>query len=210
MKRVVLKKERNQGFTFVELLVVMGLVVVLISVVVSQNRTGAARIMFDDIAYRVALSVRQAQSYGISAREYGEVGGGSRSFCNGYGLHFDLAAPTRYAIFSDPGIVSATFICAGVGGEYDVGDPILETFLLRGGVRLTEVCYWNSVGTKLCNPGITSLDIAFSRPNPEPIIAGDVSNRQACIGLNLSGVGTRSILVRLTGQISIVEGVCPA
>ncbi len=197
--------QKNKGFTLVELLIVMALVVMLIAVVVGQDRADVSRFLYEDVSYRVALSVRQAQSYGISAREYVAAGGGSRSFCGAYGLHFNMTTPTQYLVFNDPGGTPSSFICPVNDGDYDVGEPILETVLLKGGVSISGICVWNSGGTRVCNPGITQMNISFQRPNPEPLS----TNRQYCVDLSFPNGSHRSIIVRRTGQVSVLEGVCP-
>lgn len=201
--------KKNKGFTLLELLIVMALMVMLIAVVVGQDRSDVSRFLYEDVTYRVALSVRQVQSYGISAREYVAVGGGSNSFCGAYGLHFKLSSSTEYLVFNDPGGVTTAFVCPLNSGEYSIGEPVLEKVLLKGGVSISGMCYWNSVGTRVCNPGVTTMNIAFQRPNPEPIINGDDTNRQACIDLLFPNGSHRSVIVRRTGQVSVLSGVCP-
>lgn len=206
---MIIFSQKNKGFTLIELLVVLALIVVLISVVISQDRTDVSRFLYEDVAYRVALSVRQVQSYGIAAREYTAVGGGSSSFCGAYGIRFNLATPDRYTIFNDPGGAPTAFVCPANSGQYNVGDPILETVVLKGGVVIGELCHWNSVGTRSCNPGVSIMDIAFQRPNPEPLIVGNNNYRQACVGLSFPGGIRWSIMVRRTGQVSVIETACP-
>lgn len=196
---------KASGFTLLELMVVIAMSVLLIAVVTSQNRTHTSRILYDDVAHKIALSIRQVQSYGISSREYTNVGGGGNSFCSGYGVVFILTGGvgTTYQIFADiPAAGPTGFICSPAIGPYDGGDPILETITLKRG-NVSRLCATDPSASTPEDCSLASLSIVYQRPNPEPVINGDARYVSARIVLSFPGSITKEIIIRNTGQISV-------
>lgn len=201
----LLKTSRLGGFTLLELMVVVAISVLLIAIVTSQNRTHTSRILYDDVAYRIALSIRQAQSYGLSSREYTDVGGGGATFCSGYGVVFNLSGGvgTKYDIFVDrSGLGRMGLVCPPAVGPYTPGDPILETVTLKRGV-VSQLCATDPATSSPEDCSLGSLSITYQRPNPEPVINGDARYVSARIVLSFPGSITKNIIVRNTGQISV-------
>src|SRR3989338_7579467 len=59
----------NRGFTLVELLVTLSLFVVLTTIVLFSQSKFNGSILLTNLAYDVAITVRQAQTYGVNVRE---------------------------------------------------------------------------------------------------------------------------------------------
>ncbi len=194
------------GFTLLELMVVITISVLLISVVTTQNRTHTSRILYDDVAHKIALSIRQAQSYGLSAREHTVAGTGatSRTFCIGYGVVFTLSFGNKYNIFADTTQLGPTgLVCPPAVGPYNhVEDRVLERITLKRGA-VTRLCATNPLAVPPEDCTLTDLSIVYQRPNPEPVINGDVRYVAAKIVLTFPGSITKNIIIRNTGQISI-------
>lgn len=203
------------GFTLIELMVVLGIIVIISTVIlVSSSRFNSA-ILLRSLAYQVGLSIRQAQLYGVAVVE-GPVEtqcarGGESKFCSAFGVHFDKNFLARYHLFADVN---------NDGIDNDGYDPV-ERFNAQYGFTISNFCV---LGTSVkcsakscpvqysgCTPSaISTMDIAFRRPNPEARITADSDpNSQynsAFIVVEAPGGATRSVSVSLTGQIVVTGG----
>jgi prepilin-type N-terminal cleavage/methylation domain-containing protein len=192
------KSLRPKGFSLIELLVSMSLIIIITSIVlVNQSRFGG-NILVGNLAYDVALSIRQAQVFGLSVREFGA---GTSQFDVGYGVHFDATTPTSYRMFGD----------LNKNKIYDVSDGTQELFNLNNGYRISLICATASGGEEICSDtgSVTVLDIDFIRPDPDAHIRVDASTgtvyQQARIVVISPGGTTREVVVESTGQISISQ-----
>jgi prepilin-type N-terminal cleavage/methylation domain-containing protein len=181
----------NRGFTLVELLVSISIFSVITAVAVFNHARFNGTIVLTNLAYEVALSVRQAQFYGIVVRQ---TTADATKFDSGYGVHFDLANPTTYFIFED--IKSG----ANPNHVHDGSDITVETFRIQKGNTISKVC----VDSNCSSPVV---DITFVRPNPDAFIrAGGIqgtSYGKAEICIASPGGTKRKITVESTGQISV-------
>ena len=89
----------SKGFTLIELLVTLSLFVVLTTIVIFSQSKFNGSILLTNLAYDVALTVRQAQSYGVNVREV--ASDTSTGFKHAYGVHFDIANDKEFILFSD-------------------------------------------------------------------------------------------------------------
>jgi len=179
-----------RGFTLVEMLVVMAIFVILTTVTLANNSQFGGRITLETLAYDIALSVRQAQVYGIAVQRFGDTGS---DFGRGYGVHFETASPATYQLFAD------TFSGDGI---YNDGELVRET-TLRGGYRIVDLCI-RSNGTETC--GIAELDILYKRPEPDAYIranSGAQLYEAGRIILESPRTDRKSILIEVAGQIAV-------
>ncbi len=209
-------QKKSAGFTLIELLVVIVIMSLITLVFLNrQNKFDSSTIM-RSLAYSIALSVRQAQVYGISVRPTTSSTG---KFSSAHGLYFLRTTPSSYVLFSDQ----------DRDNKYTIGiDGVDQTFTLNGGYAITEFCAVSSSGRR-CSTGaddsagapgsISSLSIIFVRPNPDAqIYAYDGSGTQILFGgspevyssayvqiSSLNNTDKRFIAITNTGQVS----VCP-
>jgi hypothetical protein len=173
------------------------MVLITTVVLVNQNRFGG-NILVGNLAYDIALSIRQAQVFGLGVREFGV---GTGQFDIGYGVHFDISDPTTFRIFAD----------INRNKVYDAGDGTQELFTVGNGYRIIQLCATPASGSEICNGGgnITTLDIDFVRPDPDAYIRVNAKNnpayRQARITVSSPNGITREVTVESTGQISIPQ-----
>ena len=62
------KKGRRRGFTLIELLVVVAIIVVITGLILANSNKFGGQTMLQNLSYDIALSLREAQVYGISVR----------------------------------------------------------------------------------------------------------------------------------------------
>lgn len=185
----------KNGFTLVELIVVVGIFLVVTSITVLSQRSFDNSILIDNLAYEIALAVREAQVYGVSTRGIAE------DFSSSYGVHFDMNEPNSFVLFGDRDLI----------GSYDgIGVQDIEFFSLGSSGEITAVCGIDG-GLRQCD-GITGVDISFIRPNPEPAFffynnSGNVDEgleySGALIELTSPGGRAKSVQVGVTGQIVV-------
>lgn len=189
----------NRGFTLIELLVVLAIMTIMTTLILFQHRSFDSSTLLRSLTYSVALSIRQAQVYGTSVRQFGT---GSGSFNYSYGVYFSSGDASHYQLFAD---VNGDKLRASNGSE-DVNQ-----FTLGTGYSIVKFCATISGGSQHCSTGaspITSLTIYFRRPNPDARFSSSASSEvysDAYIQIvGPSGVpSTRSISVTSTGQISV-------
>ena len=183
------------GFTLVELLVSVAIFTLITTTAVFNNAQFNGNVLLTNLAYEVALSVRQAQFYGITVKQ-----SSTNTFDAGYGIHFDTATPAAYILFEDKPTPDKTY----------TANEALETYTLRKGNTISKVCVTNVSRTCL-SPGST-VDITFIRPNPDAYIryqGSFYSQAEICVSSPLGN--KRKVVVESTGQISVAtdaEGIC--
>lgn len=186
--------------SLVELLVVVSIVTVITAGVLVKHSSFNSTTLLNSLAYDVALSIRQAQAYGISVR-----GAGGSNFNAAYGVSFDPTRPDSYVLFQDLG-ASPNNAFDHDGDAVDTDDAeFVERYNLRRGHIISKFCRITG-GTTLCSgSGLTMLNIVFRRPNPDAIVNGNPS-AGACIAVtDADGTAQRTITVLTTGQISITN-----
>lgn len=188
------KHNKNKGFSLVELIASVAIFTIIMSVILVKHSEFSGTLAVENLAYDIALSIRKAQVFGLSVREF-RTGGGS--FDVGYGLHFDSTSNDSYIFFVD----------INRNKKYDDSSEIIETFVLNKGNIIEEFCAVISSNSEKCSTsGITYLDIIFERPNPDAIIKSSVVSdlyNSAVITI-ASPNGTKwNINTITTGQISV-------
>ena len=198
-----------RAFTLIELLVVTAIIVVVTGIILADNNRFGGVVQLENLAYDVALSIRQAQVYGISVARFStaSVCAGqpqSSNFCSGYGMHFDIRDPQHYEFFAD---VSGN-------GLYDPSENVPPSpYTIANGFKISALCTTPPVGTESC--GATAIDVVFKRPEPDAwISAGGAScilsngpcEEGARIVLTSPRGDTMSVVVEVNGQISVVHG----
>jgi type II secretory pathway pseudopilin PulG len=199
-----IKNKLNAGFTLIELMVSIGIMILVMALILVNYGKFDTGIILTNLAYDIGLSVRKAQSYGISVK--GVTVGSTQNFNSSYGIHFDVAAPKNYILFAD------TLPSGNPNGVYSCPNPNapascekVEGFTLGGAYSIVGL-YQLVNGTK---SAITSVDITFTRPNPDATVhvngtSGTPTDPiEIDIASNEDPTSIKSIIVRSTGQISI-------
>lgn len=185
------KKTSNtkKGFTLVELLVVFFIMASILAVVIPGYLEYSSKLDFDNLALDVALAVREAQVYGAGAKVSTVT---PDKFDAKYGIHFDIDNKDRFIFFEDSGVSSL---------RYDAGDNILNTYILKQGYSIFNLCGSKSGGGITCIEdypappaagSLYGLDIIYQRPNPTAALY--IRNPA---GSNLNGGAQDSVYIEI-------------
>jgi hypothetical protein len=155
-----------RGFTLIELMVSMAIMMTMTGILFIRYPETIKRLTLANLTYTVALLIREAQVRGSAIDS-------ENSSIGGYGVYFSLANPNKAILFGDSvdGTVSPYEIVIG-NGLYDTL-PVNEAktiTTLPAGFSVSRLC----VGTGFpfsCNsnniPPITTLTISLTRPDPK-------------------------------------------
>ncbi len=215
----------RRGFTLVELMMVLGIISIISIVVIINQNSFNKTIILANTAYDVALSLRSAQTYGLTSRVAGT------SVNTGYGLNFQKARQNSFTFFADtypaPSTLSVCHFTNDPSGpdarpgnctyESAQGEKVVD-YALGNGITISDFCA-NPGGSWSCayanGGGLSSLDIVFARPNPDPFISvngtySDVSPATgACIAVTSPQGGAHFVSIAASGQISANATSCP-
>lgn len=195
-------KGKRRGFTVIELLVSIAIMVIISTIVASSQSRYTSGASLKNVANDIGLSLRQAQIYGISVKE---LGAGTEVFTSGYGLAFNIeSAPSG----DDKGFIF--FADENSDGVYDEGwecpinSECLDKTVLTAGNVISDLCI--IVGENEDCGNITDLNISFVRPAIEAKIyynGGMTGVTGARIELTSLNGEENTITVYTTGQISV-------
>jgi prepilin-type N-terminal cleavage/methylation domain-containing protein len=190
----------RRGFTLIELLVVVAIIVVITGLILANTNKFGGQTLLQNLAYDIALSLREAQVYGISVRS------DNGAYNSGYGMHFDMNNPTTYNLFAD----------AAQTGVYAAGEDVKPSpYVIGQSFQISKLCITSFAGIEDCT--VTTLDILFIRPEPDACISPngtvDVTNgytyactsnvQSARIVLTSPRGGFMNVIVYANGQISV-------
>jgi prepilin-type N-terminal cleavage/methylation domain-containing protein len=220
LARSRLSAARARGFTLIEMLVSLAILMIIAVVVLTSHASFSNSLIVTNAAYDVALSLRQAESFGITSRGYGTAVNA------GYGVHFFSSQPSSYILFVDDSPNScgsgSTPDCKVGQGSYDSGsDGIVSTYTINAGITVSRFCVYRG-SVSYCTGGGShtfALDIVFKRPNTEAELSyfkdgtlypdsATSLNTSACITLTAPAGGSRAVAVSSVGQVSTVAS-CP-
>lgn len=168
-----------RGFTLVEMMVVVSIIVIMTGVVLAGLPGFRDRSSLDLVAQEVALVIRQAQAFGSQTRF-------AAAAFPSYGIYFNISdvnqtfqSSNSFRLFADIGSPSDGHFSDGAGTQCAAsGAECREVYTLGGGITITELnlCVKDS-GTETCNSlGLDHLNIIFNRPNPEAHFADNYSS----------------------------------
>lgn len=199
------------GFTLVELLVTISLFVVITGVVLFNSKSFDNSVLLHNFTYDVALTIKQAQTYGVNVNENSQG-----SFDSDYGVYFDISeSPTNFVIFND----FLDYKLPPSDPEYDpqfrtktvdtcdIDSECIKKYSMNKGTHIKDICVSNDLLNLSYVCGVTKLSVTFSRPSLEANIYtfGDTVSKNKYAKINLvSGDGaTSSVIVTSVGQIYV-------
>lgn len=187
----------NKGFTLVELLVAIMIFVVMTAIMALRYGDFSKRIVLTNLAYDVALTLRQAQSYSINVSDISDTGQDG-DFQKAYGVYFNLNNPRTFILFRDT--------TGTVRGIYDTGDQVIKTYTIKNGMKILDLCYnvYRESGCAV-RAGNGVVNIAYMRPNPAPLINGSRNILQIDLVFSDAAGNVKRVYVRSSGQISVED-----
>ena len=183
----------DKGFTLIELLAVAGIIVLITSLILVNNNKFGGKILLENLAYDVALSIRQAQVYGISVRQFS-----TGTFDIGYGVYFNSspASAKSYSLFGD----------ANGNSLWNTGEDVAPSpYSIERGYHIYKLCAPRGANASTCT-AVNRLDIVFRRPEPDAYIRRNglaAVQESARIVLRSPRGDEVSVVVEITGQISV-------
>lgn len=237
MKTAMCRTFKPRGFSLVEMLVVLAIIVIVTSVALFGQSKFNQSLILSDTAYTVAFSLRQAQSLGLSSRL-------SSSQSIAYGLHFSTTGSPglySYILFADLSNQNAKPSSCNTGTSgtpefkpgncvYDYNDTTPPTDSAVQTFKFERLFYVDRFCGREASPGTTircanaantdylsRINIAFLRPNTDVVITGiertigtAVPLRNAAIYIKSpDGLAERGVCVSQVGQIFVATSTCP-
>lgn len=207
--RSFFRSEFKKGFTLVELLVAMGIMVIITSAILLRQSNFNSTTLLRSLSYSVALSLRQAQVYGTSVYGTTTLASGAPVYARGYGLSFSSGDSTHYVLFADFN-----------GGPYDYSTSLqnqVKLFTIGKGFYISTACGIQGsslVCTKTCPvrlpAGVSSctpntlqyVSVVFKRPNPDALVY-PAPYTSAYVQITSTEGSTRGVQVSSTGEIGV-------
>jgi len=210
-----------RGFTLIELLVVLAIITFVMSVVITSQSTFNKTLILESASYDIALTLRNAETYGLSSRAHTDAGF-IVSKNTGYGIHFQNIPSNSFILFADTiPSVGSSGLCHTLSASQPVGGPsaqpgncaydtgeLVQTYTLNNGITISDFCaYSDSWHCASSGTGdLTSLDIVFARPNPDVFISTNGSystlKKKACLTVTSPQGGFRYVSVASSGEIT--------
>ncbi len=207
----------KSGFTLIELVVTVAIFALLTSVILARYPRFSSSAALGILAQDVALTIRQAQVFGLGVR--GVETGSSQEFLS-HGAHFDSQNTKSFVLFVDippsPALPGTTPI-ADKKYNPPVSDPntcsgeCKEKFNIQNPNFIDSICGDYKLNADSCVNPLVSLDIVFTRPNPEASIIGRVQGAFADQVFSDAAIifkstrddnRTRAVVVWNTGQLT--------
>lgn len=191
-KYQTLKTNTLSGFTIVELLVTLSIVVLVTGIIMIRYASFNSSVLLASQAYITAFDIREAQSLAVSVR------GSQSEYREEYGLYFTMADPTQYILFQDN----------DTNGDhspvrYHSGEALGSPYRVDSRFRILDICATNG-GSQTCS--LSDLAISFKRPDFDASFystaAANIQSVELIVGSTDSAI-TRSIMVYASGQISV-------
>lgn len=205
-------------------MVVLAIITIISLIIVTNQGAFNRTLLLENTAYDVALTLRSAETYGLGNRIAGSIANA------GYGLDFQKATPGSFTLFADTSPLSSDPSACHPNPNpsapnarpgncvYDANQGEKVTgYTLGNGITISDFCAYtpNTLSWSCASGSLTSLDIVFSRPNPDPFMSvngyysATFPITKACIALTSQQGGARFVSVAASGEITANASSCP-
>ncbi len=169
--------KESAGFTMVEILIVLGIIVILSAFLISIGGGEQEKVNLRIAAVKLSQNIREAQEKSMGAEEKNCPTSPAYSF----GVYLSLENLDSYQIFAD---------CNG-NYQKDGGDSLVRTEQFEEKIEIKSLSE---------NP----MNIVFTPPGPKTFVNGD-SSEEASITLFISSLsgGEKTIKVNPAGRIEV-------
>ncbi len=208
--------KKLKGFTLLELMVVIAIMGIIATVSIFNYSKFNSSLSLTNLAYEVALTIREAQVFGGSVKVSGTS---NNNFDNAYGVHFSTASDfnkARFISFVDSAPLNTSPVPPGderYGGNFTecAGECITIHKLARGNI-VSAICKSKPQGSNnLCPNGQSgdSVDITFLRPNLDAriVVRGNQvsTEKEVYVVLSAPDATIKTIKIQSTGQIAVLD-----
>ncbi len=193
----------SSGFSLVELLVSIGVMLLVLGVVIARQQTFNSSVLLRGQAYELALAIREIQLTTVSAVNNDTSGGGDFRAVLGVHLNSNAANRQRYVSFIDDGSSSR---------YYHSSDTLYGPIgLLDSRFEIRQIRYHDS-GIEVEG----NVSITFERPNFDAVFksSGDPIRRTGSYQIDIGVAGdsgsvcaedVRTVEVTSAGQVSVLD-----
>jgi len=152
----------QRGFSLIELMVVIGILVLVNSIILSNYPEFNRRMALKKTSEEVALIARQAQAYSLGVKR--SVSGGE---IFGFGVHFDKSALKSKSLILFTDLKSSSNKIYDDKGNCGASPECFQEFKIGTGDYVSELQTCNS--SDVCSPAIT-LDVVYPRASSIAVI----------------------------------------
>lgn len=194
--------ERRFGFTLIELVVVVGVIAIVSSLMLANFPRFNKQIAVEREAAKLALALRNAQSFALAVREFNPAFNDDPFCLNtpvrfpGYGLFVSESNPSRYFIYGD--------VNCSRYYESAPNEEIAESAGIEGQILISSIVGFDAA---VCAGGceLDEVSVLYVRPGPSIWIrSGGVDYNAVEFTLSSSdGSIQKKVVARFTGQVSI-------
>ena len=209
MKKI-LKSKYNTGFTLIELLVTIVIFVILTGVVLFNQSGFDNTVLLNNLTYDIALTIRQAQTFGVNTRESASSTSISGYVFPPYGIFLNIDNANggnnkNIILFSDTTPDSKfnndpSLSCPANDAE------CVQKYSIKRGSYIKQICVPSGTGEECDN--VKKITIMFKRPKPDALIYGGNDKitplgQARIIISSADGSAESSVVVTNIGQIYV-------
>jgi len=190
MQEFSAQQYRRNGFTLIEIIIVVAIILLLTAVIIPGLRIADKSLALDREARTVAQDIRRTMEFALRAQEFtGCIG---PNIISGYGVHFNKNLPGCYLIYAECG-----------GSKSYEGEKCDETAGSGPDKKIEIVKIEKGIQIQSISPS-PNVDILFIPPDPLLYVNGN-ENNSATIVLELidDASQTRTITISSKGVIDI-------
>jgi prepilin-type N-terminal cleavage/methylation domain-containing protein len=207
--------KNQKGFTFVEIIVVMGIFATIASVVLFNFRDFSSGISLQNLSQQIALQVSSAQKKALAGsrpilQNFIPSGSGGTAWLPAYGVCFTTEA-NGCTLASQYGAQNqikgfTLFVDDKNDLEYNNPQEKLDTIEIKGGDYIYELCVNEATNPQSSSCNVNELQIIYTRPDISPEIMYDTSLQSAndaTVKIQSENGQTREVVIWKSGQIEV-------